>query len=165
MLRIPCRLRVALLSTILLLVGILVLPAPVYATDSDELDQNRARLLTYVLRRQVESHFSGKAIDDELSRAAFQLYVKQLDFQKRLLLAAEVEQLKVFEDRIDDEVQNGRVILAPLAARLLANSVVRAEKLAEQALEKPFNFNIIEDYETDAEKLASCETEAELAER
>ena len=43
------------------------MPAPMNATMPDELDQNRARLLTYVLRRQVENHFSGKAIDDSLS--------------------------------------------------------------------------------------------------
>ncbi len=63
--------RAILISVMLLLGGLLVLPSTMNATTPDELDQNRARLLTYVLRRQVENHFSGKAIDDELSRAAF----------------------------------------------------------------------------------------------
>jgi carboxyl-terminal processing protease len=157
--------RPLLISVLLLVGGLLVLPAPVLATTPDELDQNRARLLTYVLKRQVENHFSGKQIDDDLSRAVFKLYIKQLDYQKRLLLAAEVEQLKIFEDRIDDEIESGRIILAPLAYRLLGNSVTRAEKLAEQALAKPFSFSVAEEYETDPEKLAFCDTEAELAER
>jgi len=61
----------------------------------------------------VENHFSGKQIDDTLSYAAFDLYLKQLDYQKRLLLAEEVSQLEIFKDRIDDEVQSGRVVLAP----------------------------------------------------
>ena len=82
--------RALLVSVTLLLVGWFVMPAPMSATTPDESDQNRARLLTYVLKRQVENHFSGKAIDDELSLAAFHLYLKQLDYQKRLLLAAEV---------------------------------------------------------------------------
>ncbi len=115
--------RVILISVMLLLVGLLVLPSTMNATTPDELDQNRARLLTYVLRRQVENHFSGKAIDDELSRAAFDLYLKQLDFQKRLLLAGEVEQLAIFKDRIDDEIESGRVILAPVGFRLIGNSI------------------------------------------
>jgi carboxyl-terminal processing protease len=157
--------RATLGTVFLILAAFLALPAPINVTDPDNLDDNRTRLLTYVLRRQVENHFSGKVIDDELSRAAFHLYIKQLDYQKRLLLAAEVEQLRVFEDRIDEEIHSGRVILAPFAARLLANSVVRAEKLAEKALEQPFSFNVVEDYETDPEKLAFCDTEAELAER
>lgn len=83
--------RAILVSVTLLLAGLFFLPAPMNATTPDDLDENRARLLTYVLRRQVENHFSGKSLDDNLSRAAFQLYVKQLDYQKRLLLAAEVD--------------------------------------------------------------------------
>ena len=154
-----------LISVMLLLAGLLVLPAPMNASTPDELDQNRARLLTYVLKRQVENHFSGKQIDDELSSAVFKLYIKQLDYQKRLLLAAEVEQLKIFEDRIDDEIESGRVILAPLAYRLLGNSVARAEKLVDQALAEPFSFDVPEDYESDPEKQVFCDTEAELAER
>ena len=157
--------RAILLCVTLLLAGLFMLPAPMNATMPDELDQNRARLLTYVLRRQVENHFSGKAIDDNLSQAAFHLYVKQLDYQKRLLLAAEVEQLEVFTDRIDDEVQSGRIVLAPQGFRLLDNSVARAEKMVEKALAEPFDFTVAESYETDPEKLEFCKTEAELAER
>jgi carboxyl-terminal processing protease len=157
--------RTLLVCVTLLLVGWFVTPAPMSATTPDETDQNRTRLLTYVLKRQVENHFSGKPIDDELSRAAFHLYIKQLDYQKRLLLAADVDQLNIFKDRIDDEVKSGRVILAPLAFRLLGNSIARAERLVDKALESPFTFDIAEDYETDPEKLAFCETEAELAER
>ncbi len=161
--------RALLLSVTLLLAFLFVLPAPMNATTPvstpEELDQNRARLLTYVLKRQVENHFSGKAIDDELSQAAFDLYIKQLDYQKRLLLDAEVDQLTIFADRIDDEVQSGRVILAPLAFRLLENSIKRAEKIVTEALSKPFSFTVSEDYETDPEKLEFCATEAELVER
>ncbi|MEJ2526205.1 MAG: hypothetical protein P8Y73_11665, partial [Desulfuromonadales bacterium] len=107
--------RAVLFTVLALVVGLLVLPEPMNATTQDELDQNRARLLTYVLRRQVENHFSGKPLDDNLSKAAFELYIKQMDFQKRLFLAAEVDQLAVFADRIDDEIKSGRIVLAPIA--------------------------------------------------
>ncbi len=161
--------RALLVSVMFLLTGLLFAPAPINASapesSPDELDQNRARLLTYVLKRQVENHFSGKEIDDELSEAAFELYIKQLDYQKRLLLAEEVAQLDIFKDRIDDEVQSGRVILAPLAFRLLGNSISRAEKMVENALAQPFSFDVAEDYETDPEKLEFCQTREQLAER
>ncbi len=158
-------LRTLFICVTLMLVGLFALPEPAPAVTPDELDQNRTRLLTYVLRRQVENHFSGKAIDDELSRAAFKLYIKQLDYQKRLLLAAEVDQLRVFENRIDEEISSGRVILAPVAFRLLGNSITRAEAIVKQVLEQPFSFNIPGEYETDPKKLAFCETEEELYER
>ncbi len=158
-------LQVFLVSVTLLLVGLIIIPAPMSATIPDEEDKNRARLLAYVLKRQVENHFSRKEIDDELSAAAYHLYIKQLDSQKRLLLAAEVEQLEIFKDRIDDEVKSGRIILAPMSLNLLANGVARAEKLVEKALEQPFSFDVIENYETDPDKLTFCETEVDLAER
>jgi len=161
--------RALLISVSLLFTGLFITPAQMNATtpeaNPDEMDQNRTRLLTYVMKRQVENHFSGKEIDDTLSFAAFELYLKQLDYQKRLLLAEEVSQLEIFKDRIDDEVQSGRVILAPLAFRLLANSISRAELLAEKALSEPFSFDVDEDYETDPEKLEFCQTEEDLAER
>jgi carboxyl-terminal processing protease len=161
--------RALLVSVTLMLAGLLIAPEHMNATtpdsNPDEMDQNRARLLTYVLKRQVENHFSGKEIDDDLSYAAFDLYLKQLDYQKRLLLAEEVSQLGIFKDRIDDEVQSGRVVLAPLAFRLLANSISRAELLADKALSEPFSFDVEESYETDPEKLEFCETEEALAER
>jgi carboxyl-terminal processing protease len=159
------RLRAVPVVLILLGVWFFAAPAPMNATTSAEFDQNRARLLTYVLKRQVENHFSGKALDDELSRAAFSLYLKQLDYQKRMLLAAEVNQLRVFEDRIDDEVRSGRVVLAPLAFRLLGNSIERSEKIVDEILAEPFSFKVKEDYETDPEKLDFCQTKAELTER
>ena len=136
--------RAFLVGVSLLFAGLFIAPAQMNATtpeaNPDELDQNRARLLTYVLKRQVENHFSGKEIDDTLSYAAFDLYLKQLDYQKRLLLAEEVSQLEIFKDRIDDEVQSGRVILAPLAFRLLANSISRAALLAEKSSVRTFLF-------------------------
>ena len=80
-------------------------------------------------------------------------------------MAAEVEQLEVFSDRIDDEIQSGRIVLAPQGFRLLDKSVARAEKMVEKALAEPFDFTVAESYETDPEKLAFCTTETELAER
>src|SRR6056300_848547 len=91
--------RTLLVGVSLLFTGLFIAPAQMNAktpeANPDEMDQNRTRLLTYVLKRQVENHFSGKGIDDTLSLAAFELYIKQLDYQKRLLLTDEVSQLDI----------------------------------------------------------------------
>jgi carboxyl-terminal processing protease len=137
---------------------------PFAATEPD-FAQNRTRVLTYVLRQQVSHHFSGKAIDDALSRNAFQLYLKQLDFQKRYLLDSEVRQLRAFEQQIDDEILSGRIQLVPLAEGLMNQAVARAERLVRQILTQPFDFTVAEDYETDPDKQAFCRSEVELKER
>jgi carboxyl-terminal processing protease len=151
---------VALVLAAALLLG----DVPLAATGPD-FDQNRTRLLTYVLRQQLGHHYSGKAIDDDLSRAAFKLYLKQLDYQKRFLLDGEVRQMRAYELLIDDEIRNGRTELEPLAERLMSQGTARAERIVHEILAKPFDFSANEDYETDPDKLVFCRTEEELRER
>ena len=159
------RWRFSVLLLLVLLLGPLLLGALPAASSSKSADQNRTRLISYVLRQQIERHYSGKEIDDTLSRAAFKLYVKQLDYQKRFLLESEVAQLRDFELAIDDEIRAGRIELVPLAETLMRKGIGRAERLVKEILAKPFDFNVAEDYETDPDKLTFCRTEGELKER
>ncbi len=135
------------------------------AATGPDYDQERVKLLTYVLRQQVGHHFSGKAVNDDLSRAAFQLYLKQLDYQKRYLLDTEVAQLRIYEQQIDDEIRSGSIRLVPQAEQSMSRAVARAERLVREILAQPFDFTVAEDYETDPDKLKFCHTEAELRER
>lgn len=160
--------RVWLLAIILAAIGLLAaLPTGgmPQAADSAGFEENRTRLLTYMLRRQLENHYSGKNFDDALSRDAYRLYLKQLDFQKRFLLDGEVRQLNSFENQIDDEIRSGRIRLVPQAEKLMTGAVTRAERLVGKLLGKPFDFTINEDYETDPEKQTYCRNESELTER
>lgn len=140
-------------------------PHALLAAPPQEFDQSRVRLLTYVLRQQIGHHFSAKPIDDNLSVAAFQLYLKQLDFQKRFLLDSEVRQIRAFEKRIDDEILTGKIQLVPFAERLMKSAIARSEEMTRDVLSRPFDFENAEDYETDPAKLGFCMTELELRER
>lgn len=157
-------LLIVLAATTLALSAFFAGDVPFAATSPDP-DQNRTRLLTYVLRQQVGHHFSGKSVDNELSRNAFRLYLKQLDYQKRFLLDGEVRQMRAYENQIDDEFMSGRIQLVPVAERLMSQGIRRAEGFVREILAEPFNFNVAEDYETDPEKLMFCRTDSELKER
>ena len=77
-----------------------------------EVDQKRNRLIGYILSKQLPAlHFSDKVMGDELSRAAFYLYIKQLDFQKRFLLKKDVLQLEAFAPYIDNNLTDGQITL------------------------------------------------------
>lgn len=136
------------------------------APPVEEFDLNRARLLSFILRGQInQNHYSQKPIDDALSRAAFDLYLKQLDGQKRFLLKEDTDKLEVFATLIDDEINRGRLELAALGARILSLRLVQVEKLAGELIEEKFDFSVDENLETDPDKLDFCEDEAELRER
>lgn len=129
-------------------------------------DDGSARLLGYILKRQLEAnHFSGKKFDDTLSRAAYELYLKQLDSQKLFLLKEDVEKLKVYADLIDDEMNSGKMELPKIGSSLLMKRVVEVQPMVKELLSQEFDFSQEESLEADPEKRDYCSTGAELRER
>lgn len=100
-----------------------------------QVDQKRNRLIGYILSKQLPAfHFSDKILDDELSRAAFHLYIKQLDYQKRFLLKGDVQQLEAFAPYIDDNLANGRISLPDTGYDILNEKIDLVEKMVENML-------------------------------
>ena len=152
--------------TVLLLTFLFLLGPGLATAGTTDFNYNRARVLSYLLRDQLPlHHYSHKPIDDDLSRAAFGLYLKQLDSQKRFLLQSDVDQLRDFATRIDDELKQGRIVLPSLAAELLGRRIAVVEKLVAELLEETFNLRSGEMFETDPEKLGFCPNETALKER
>jgi carboxyl-terminal processing protease len=126
----------------------------------------RARLLGYLLKQELTAyHFSHKKIDTLLSRSAFDLYLKQLDFQKRFLLSEDVKKLRGHADGIGDEINGGRLELPVIAARILARRVGQVRKMTKDLLAADFDFSQDEYMETDNEKLEYCANSEALKER
>ncbi len=95
-----------------------------------QIDQKRNSLIGYILSRQLPPlHFSDKVLDDELAGAAFELYIKQLDFQKRFLLKTDVRQLEAFAPYIDDNLTNGRITLPDTGFDILNERIDLVQKM------------------------------------
>ncbi len=105
------------------------------AEESVEFDPKRNRFIGYLLSKQLPSlHFSDKVVNDELAMAAFNLYIKQLDYQKRFLLNKDVEQLRAFAPYIDDNLANGRISLPDTGFDILTEKISLVEKMVETML-------------------------------
>ncbi len=153
-------------NRIILVLLLTLLPAPSWSKEADPFDTNRARLLGHMLQQQLSSkHYSQKPTDDVLSHAAFDLYLKQLDFQKRFLWQEDVARLKFFRSQIDDAIRRGRLEL-PLAGRNILNQrIAQVQGIVAEILNKKINPNLIESIETDPEKLDYVANLTELRER
>ena len=67
------------------------------AKEIHKLDQKRNQLIGYIIDKELPAiHFSHKKMDESLSIDAFDLYLKQLDYQKRFLLSSDVTVLRSF---------------------------------------------------------------------
>ncbi len=141
-------------------------PAAYGFKDLGTYEYNRARLLAYLVRQDLEAyHFTHKKIDNKFSEAAFGIYLKDLDGKKRLLLKEDVDKLRAFSDRIDDELNSGRLTLPDVGEKILARRVAVVRDMVDGLLSKDFDFSKNETIETDSDKLDYCRTDQELRER
>jgi len=124
------------------------------ADAGSTVDISRDKLLGYMLSKQLPvMHFSDKVMDDDLAFAAFDLYLKQLDFQKRFLLQSDVDRLSTLAPAIDNNLLKGHIILPEVGYEILTTRIGEVEKMTGKLLAAGFDYNRDESYETDPEKL------------
>jgi len=155
-----------IIGRFVLILLIALLPCSVWGKETDSFDSNRARLLGHMLQQQLSrKHYSQKPTDDVLSAAAFDLYLSQLDFQKRFLLQEDIAQLNQYTSKIDDAIRRGRLDL-PLSGRQLLNQrITQVQAMVTELLTEKIDPNVVESVETDSEKLEFVVDEAALRER
>ena len=93
-------------------------------------------------------------MDKSLSIAAFDLYLKQLDYQKRFLLNNDVTALRSFAPHIADNLEHGTNILPASGYDIMKKRIGQVEKIVDQIMEAGFDVKSDEVYETDPEKIA-----------
>ena len=129
-------------------------------------EAGRNRLICYMLSHQLPvQHFEHKPLDDSLSRAAYDLYLRQLDPRKRFLLQADIDELNFFQTRIDDELSQGKALLPDAGRQILATRIVQVQKIVKQLLDAGFDPNRKDFLETDPKKLTYAANETELKDR
>jgi carboxyl-terminal processing protease len=172
-----------ILSLLLLVSSCLLLffqASPAASAENEKIDQKRNRFIGYLLSKQLPGlHFSDKVLDDELGRAAFHLYIKQLDYQKRFLLKSDVEQLAAFAPHIDDSLASGRITLPDTGYDILNEKIDVVQKAVDVMLSKTtvkstadgqlwvgsFDVRNKESHQTDPEKTEFAENLSELKDR
>lgn len=140
---------------------------PVFAEQSQAgVDQKRNRFIGLMISRQLPAmHFSEKVVDDALAIDAFDLYIKQLDYQKRFLLKSDVEQLRSFAEHIDDNLYRGTISLPKTGFDILNERVGQVEKIAEEILQEDLDPKQGGEYQTDPDKLEYPQDIVQLQER
>ncbi len=152
------------------LLAVLLCPLHVASEESSRVDaaefQKRNRLIGYMLAKQLPTiHLSDKSMNDEQARAAFTLYLSQLDFQKRFLLQQDVDQLTAFASYIDDNLVQGNNPLPDAGMDIIGERIDQVEKMVDAFLGGFFDLNAKEYLETDPKKLAFAATLQELQDR
>lgn len=147
---------------IITLAAVAILLSNALFTDSVE---NRGRFLSQLIYSGLENwHYSGKKIDDEFSKNAFGEFLEVLDPNKRFLLQEDIEMLRRYKYKIDDQFADGSTMLMKFATNRLEKRIQQVMNFYHEILEKPFDFTQEESLELDPDKRSYCSNLTELKE-
>lgn len=86
-------------------------------------------------------HYSPKKIDDNFSKEIFKKYLtEKIDQQKNVFLQADINELKRFETKLDDEIQGGNVEFVPAVSVIYKKRILETEQFYKEVLTKPIDF-------------------------
>jgi carboxyl-terminal processing protease len=134
--------------------------------ETSQFEEERGRVLSFIIRQHLSRHhFSRKSFDDDFSAAAFEIFLEQMDSQKRFLTTESVARLADFENLIDDEMVLGQIDLPETAFHLMELRVAKVSRIFDRLEDHTFDFSRREFFEIDPEKREFCENDKELKDR
>ncbi len=131
-------------------------------TDDTEKDKLLLELLTFVIER---GHYDPAVIDDAFSKGVYKDYIQALDQSKRFFLQSDIDEFAKYETQLDDQIKNKDLTFFNLTYDRLMKRITESKSFYKEILDKPFDYTVQEDFNTDYEKLPFTKTTAELKEK
>lgn len=132
--------------------------------EKDNPKSKYAKVLRNVGIILEEGHYSPKKIDDNFSKTVFKKFIEDLDNAKNILLQSDIDALKKYETKIDDEIHGAEIKSFFDVNEIYLKRLNEASILFNAILAKPFDFTKDEAIQTDIEKLSFPKTLAERTE-
>ena len=130
--------------------------------DTSDKDNLIIQLITYVLD---QAHYLDKEINDEFSEKVFYTFLENLDPYKRYFYASDIEEFSKYKYLIDDAFKNPNLDFFELVYKRYTKRMLESEKIFNDILSKPFDFNKNEVCECDFEELDYVKTKDQLFDR
>ena len=130
--------------------------------DTSDKDNLIIQLITYVLD---QAHYLDKEINDEFSEKVFDTFLENLDPYKRYVYASDIDEFSKYKYLIDDAFKNPNLDFFELVYKRYTKRMLESEKIFNDILSKPFDFNKNEVCECDFEELDYVKTKDQLFDR
>ncbi len=142
-----------------LIASLFLLTAVISTPNSAE---KESLILNIMLSVMDQIHFEPKDLDDDFSKQAFERYLNSLDGARRYLIQPEVEQLKAYQYKLDDEAEKRSTAFFDLSMDLIDGGMARTKAIYEELMDGSFDLDQQEDLELDGEKRGYAKDEAAL---
>ncbi|MBS1599790.1 MAG: carboxy terminal-processing peptidase [Bacteroidetes bacterium] len=109
-----------------------------------------------------EYHYSPKNIDDNFSKEVFKKFLAEVDQEKKAFLQSDIDELKKYETKIDDEIL-GKAPLEFVSAvtKIYKKRLDETQAISKEILSQPFDFTKDETVNLDFDKINFPKNEAE----
>ena len=110
------------------------------------------------------THYNPQELNDTFSAHVYSLYLKRLDFNKKILLQEDVDKLSAYKYQIDDQVKHNSLEFFNLSMEIVTNRTKEDQQYYRDILSIPFDFTKDESVQLDPEKFGYAAGKAELKE-
>ncbi|MDX5325125.1 MAG: carboxy terminal-processing peptidase [Bacteroidota bacterium] len=121
-------------------------------------------IMELVQNALTTTHYQPKPLNDELSEEVFDLYLEYLDENKYFFTRSDIDSFSSYRQDLDDELKAGSLEFFELTQKVLTKRREQVRAFYAEILSKPFDFNMVEEVETDPDKLDFAKNEDELRE-
>ena len=129
--------------TIVIIIGAVFFAFKTTEKQNGESPEIRHRKLLSTIGHLLETeHYSPRKIDDEFSKDVFKGYLKALDPEKNIFLKTDIDALRVYESKLDDEIHGDAILFEPASSLIYEKRLEEARKIFESVIQTPFDFSI-----------------------
>ncbi|MGE5582857.1 MAG: carboxy terminal-processing peptidase [Bacillota bacterium] len=154
------------MKRLLLKIAIFLLVLTLFVSTIIAREPRKEQVLTQVLTQALEAwHYSPQKINDQFSERVYNLYLKSLDPNKRFFLKTDIDQLKQYQFKIDNQLKGGTSEFYDLSWNIFKKRVEEVNRLSQEILKKPFNFEVNQSLETDPAKRDYAANEKDFREQ
>ncbi len=129
--------------TTVIIIGAVFFAFKTTEKQNGESPEIRHRKLLSTIGHLLETeHYSPRKIDDDFSKDVFKEYLKALDPEKNIFLQSDINALRVYETKLDDEIHGDAILFQPATSVIYEKRVTEARKVFETVIQTPFDFSI-----------------------
>ncbi len=141
------------LPFLLLLIACVVFFAFKYSASANTPDTQQQQLLMAIGKILEQKHYDPKIINDDFSKLVFKETIASTDPEKIILLQSDIDALKIYETKIDDEIHGAPLQFYPALGEVYLKRVDEVINIYKDILSKPFDFSKSEWVQMNPDKL------------
>ena len=130
--------------------------------DDPDKDKLLMQLVTYLLE---EGHFQPKDFNDSFSEDVYNRFLKTIDPYKQYFYKSDVKEFETFKTLLDDQIKNYDLSFFNLVHNRLTQRIEESKAVYTEVLGRPFNYELDEVYQSDAENLEYVSSKKEMSNR